>query len=551
MIEARQNSYYKWGILAILGWAFFMYLQAWMTPLHIDETYYWMYSRNMSWGYFDHPPAVAVLIWLSDHIFNGTIGVRFFSVFSQVLTFLLIYKTIVKGKNYADDFLLKLFLVFVLLPLNHIFGFITTPDVPLLLSAALFFFALRGVVEERNSLSYVLWTFSMAMMLYSKYHSGLVILLTLIALPSLFKNWKTYASGAIALLMFVPHVLWQYENDWVSFTYHLSERAVVYSWTYPLEYVGNVLVVCNPILIFFLVKLIRKRWSGEYERACYFVVLGFLAFFMWQSFRVRVQPQWLIVIYIPSLILMRDRIASYKVSQIGRVVLWMLPLFIAMRVFMIWDVLPQKFNVHGMKEYCEMIDEHAGERDVMFFGSYKRASAFTWYTDQEYTHSFNGAPSRKNQYSIWQQDSIYHGKEVYFVGDYWAGKESRFYEDGQYYGRVTTYEPVDKMKAIVKFSEIQGDSLYSEVMIENPYGDAVNYDDEYFLIIRYLKNGKRTVESHRTAALGLSKDQNRIYHVKIPIPTQSNVDAFGFSIRHSNLPGGAIYEKHDYPPTQF
>ena len=31
-------------------------------PLFPDETYYWDWSRHLAAGYFDHPPAIAVLI---------------------------------------------------------------------------------------------------------------------------------------------------------------------------------------------------------------------------------------------------------------------------------------------------------------------------------------------------------------------------------------------------------------------------------------------------------------------------------------------------------
>src|SRR3954470_16115219 len=33
-------------------------------PLFPDETYYWEWSRHLAAGYFDHPPAIAILIRL-------------------------------------------------------------------------------------------------------------------------------------------------------------------------------------------------------------------------------------------------------------------------------------------------------------------------------------------------------------------------------------------------------------------------------------------------------------------------------------------------------
>jgi len=41
-------------------------------PLLPDETYYWEWSRHIAAGYFDHPPAVALLIRSGTAIFGQT-----------------------------------------------------------------------------------------------------------------------------------------------------------------------------------------------------------------------------------------------------------------------------------------------------------------------------------------------------------------------------------------------------------------------------------------------------------------------------------------------
>lgn len=538
------------SIFAISIWVLVNVIQAFATPIHVDEAYYWMFSKHLDWGYFDHPPGVALLIKISDFLFNGLMGVRFMTIIAQLLTFFLIYKTIISDKLRSNNFLLKLFLVFILLPLNHIFGIITTPDVPLMLSTALFFFSLKGVLEKKDNVSYVLWMLAMAMMLYSKYHSGLVILLTLIAAPSLFKNWKTYASGAFALFLFVPHMIWQYSNDWASIMYHTSERATEFSWTYPLEYLGNILVICNPIFIFFLYKLIRKRWTGAFERVCYFVVVGFLVFFMWQSFRVRIQPQWLIVIYIPSLILMKDVTAGYELKKIRNVFLWMLPIFLAVRIMMIWDIVPFEFNIHGKKEYVEQIQKDAGERDVMFYGSYNRASIYSWYSGQEYTHSFNGTVSRKNQYNIWQLDSVYYDKEVFLVGVYSRGLYGIYYEDGKYYGNVVVYEPTDKLKMRVLKSTIEEGYIVSELELENPYDLFLNPDEKHYLAIQYYQGKKLIKRRKPLQEFQLHSDGKSKYTVRCPLPENPDVNKYAYIIRHENLPFGPAYYQYDYPPNE-
>src|SRR3981189_3984024 len=53
---------------------------AW-TPLTFDEAYYWMWSKHLAGGYYDHPPMVAVVIRLGTMIAGDTeLGVRLVSI---------------------------------------------------------------------------------------------------------------------------------------------------------------------------------------------------------------------------------------------------------------------------------------------------------------------------------------------------------------------------------------------------------------------------------------------------------------------------------------
>ena len=62
-------------------------LQSYFTELIFDESYYWYYAQNMAWGYFDHPPMVALLIKISSLLFSGELGVRFMSCLLSIGTY--------------------------------------------------------------------------------------------------------------------------------------------------------------------------------------------------------------------------------------------------------------------------------------------------------------------------------------------------------------------------------------------------------------------------------------------------------------------------------
>src|SRR6478609_12217083 len=51
------------------------------TPLTFDEAYYWMWSKHLAGGYYDHPPMVAFVIRLGTLIAGDTaLGVRLVSI---------------------------------------------------------------------------------------------------------------------------------------------------------------------------------------------------------------------------------------------------------------------------------------------------------------------------------------------------------------------------------------------------------------------------------------------------------------------------------------
>ena len=50
----------------IFGWTLLNILQALFTSVYPDEAYYLMYSLHLQWGYFDHPPMVALGIKIGE-----------------------------------------------------------------------------------------------------------------------------------------------------------------------------------------------------------------------------------------------------------------------------------------------------------------------------------------------------------------------------------------------------------------------------------------------------------------------------------------------------
>ena len=77
-------------VLFFATWFILNLIQAYFTELLDDEAYYWVYSRFPAWGYFDHPPMIAVLIRAGYALFQNELGLRLFVVVLNTATIYLI-----------------------------------------------------------------------------------------------------------------------------------------------------------------------------------------------------------------------------------------------------------------------------------------------------------------------------------------------------------------------------------------------------------------------------------------------------------------------------
>ena len=94
-----------------------------------DEAYYAIYARHLSWGYIDHGPVVAFLIWIFTSIYENSFTVRFGAFLLMSTLPFILYFFINRYFNNRSALILSI-LVTVNLML-HMNSIIITPDVPL------------------------------------------------------------------------------------------------------------------------------------------------------------------------------------------------------------------------------------------------------------------------------------------------------------------------------------------------------------------------------------------------------------------------------------
>lgn len=413
----------KTFLFFLIAWGILNFLQAFLTPLNNDEAYYWMYSKYLDWGYFDHPPMIALMIRTGYLFFHNELGVRLLVVLSQLAALLIIWLLTDNEQRKKKGNILLFVMLVAILPVFNIYGFIAAPDAPLLLFSAVFLLAYKRILKDENWQNTLFLGFSMAALMYSKYHGGLLIILVILSNLRLLKSPKFYMASIVAVILFLPHVFWQYSNDFPSLKYHLVERVSGFDPGNVPEYLLNQMFIHNPLILPICIWLIIKtRSKNKFEKALNYIVVGFLTFFFIASFSYHIEPQWTALISVSMIIILFNNL-DYK-SRIGGFIKWvtifLFPILLFARIAFMVDFLPVSYlknEYHKTKKWANEISILAGNRPVIFTNSYQNPSEYTFYTGK-FAHSLNNLSYRKTQYDLWNFEEKVHGKEVLYVPHY-------------------------------------------------------------------------------------------------------------------------------------
>lgn len=391
-------------------WFLLGIIQAAGTELFDDEAYYWVYSQFPAWGYFDHPPMIAWLIKAGGIFFNGEAGIRFFIVVLNTATLYIIYRLL----RTKDDALF--YLISFSFAVAQIGGMIAVPDLPLLFFVALFFYIYRDFVESPRLLNAVLLGCTVSLMMYSKYHGLIIVLSTLLSNPSLFRRPHTYLVAGISLLLYAPHLYWQYTHDFPSVRYHLFERnARHYQFLFTAEYLMGQLLVAGPIIGWlFLWASFRFRPITITERALKYTMVGTYLLFLVSTLKGRVEANWTTPAFVSLIILSHQYLVDKP--KLRRIVVTTLPItlvfVLAGRIYMLMDIEPLKFikkdEFHQNIVWTREIRDSANGANVVFLSSYQRASKYWFYTGDT-AFSLNNPSYRRNNYNYLPlEDSIFN-----------------------------------------------------------------------------------------------------------------------------------------------
>lgn len=280
-----------------------------MAPLHFDEAYYWLWSKNLAAGYYDHPPMVAWIIRFGTALAGNTeLGVRLGMALLSLPLSWVVYRTAeILFENRAIGLDAAIYLNLTLF--GGVGMILATPDAPLLVAAACVLYSLAKLVQTRNGVWWIGAGFAVGAGLLSKYNAfffGASILLWVVVIRQL-RFWLLtpwpYLGGLIALGMFAPVFLWNAEHDWISFHKQFSRVLVdEITWRYIFEsLLAQVGLATPPLFALGAVGLVamadRKNNPSAQRALIEAMIWPAVVYFAWHSLHARVNGNWLAPVY--------------------------------------------------------------------------------------------------------------------------------------------------------------------------------------------------------------------------------------------------------------
>jgi hypothetical protein len=374
----------------------------------------------------------------------------------------------------------------------HFAGFFALPDIPLVFFSCIFLLVYKKYIFQEKIWHIPVLALLAAAMFYSKYHALIIIFFVVLSNLELFKKRSFYIIIFLTAAFLVPHLLWQIENKFPTFAYHLISRGAPYKFEFTFSYLGSTILVLGPFTgLFLLFGSFKVKAKNKFNRAMKFLLFGYLIFFLLMSFKGRVEAHWVAASIIPLTVL---GVNYYRLNKKGRRLLYAfslptLVLFLLFRIVIATDFVIDRFELkselHHWDDWAEEIKSVAKDRPVVFTNWFQYPSKYTFYT-KNFSTSLNTVDYRKNQYNIWEFEKKLQGNEVMYIGS--ATPEGRFpssvrntirYEIipnfRSYYNSVKVSFPENKISSHVT------DSIPVTFFIENITADTIDFNANLYM----------------------------------------------------------------------
>ena len=298
-----------------------------ITPLElgVDEAQYWVWSQDLSFGYYSKPPLIAWMIKISHTLLgHSSFGVRVFTPIIQFVVTLILWRSAYRlyddtpragrtGRFAA--------LIWALMPAVSLGSVVISTDTPMLLfwCVALYLLLPSNTVTHLSSRKFLLAGLFVGFAMLSKYAGAYFLLCSFIWLVA--GHVSSYSKRFLclltlilgSLLVIMPNLIWNLNNGLVTII-HLSENANLslpsYSFSGVVDFWQAQIFVFGPFsLAYFFAGILRWQKHSLFLLIFCIPVLIIVSI---QAFLKEANANWAIAAYPAATLLVAGWLSNFS-----------------------------------------------------------------------------------------------------------------------------------------------------------------------------------------------------------------------------------------------
>ncbi|TDG36158.1 glycosyltransferase family 39 protein [Pedobacter changchengzhani] len=294
----------------------------WLMGPMPQDAYYFFYAQHPALSYFDHPPAIAVLL----KIFTSILGKHVYAIklADSLLTVAIsisLYQLAIKF--FPNQVSKKIIILFLSTLMVSVLSLVSTPDTPLLFFWALTLIALFEAIFNNKKSYWLIAGVLMGLAFDSKYTAvflpaGMILFLLLSTSKRkyLLSVWPWLAC-IIMVFVAAPVIIWNVQNHFASFAFQGAQRmhaaaAFQLQPKFVAGLIGHQLFLLIPIgliAIFYALIQIIKKYKNSWKLMpaetvfllCFFLPLFSVFLILSPIYWIKIN--WMMPAYITGIIL--------------------------------------------------------------------------------------------------------------------------------------------------------------------------------------------------------------------------------------------------------
>lgn len=285
-------------LLAFVKFILPFILQSPVYEPHRDEFLYLAEAHHMAWGYMEIPPLLSVCAWISDFFGHGIFWIKFWPSLFGALTYFIVGKIILSlgGRSFALFLGFLPFILGVYLRMHFLFQ----PNFLEVFFWTMIAYSIFNYIRSEKNIWLYILGLSIGFGMISKYSVAFFVINVLAGLLitrnyKIFLNKHFYFAGLIALLIFFPTLLWEYQNHFPVVVHMKELQKTQLQYVSPIGFLVDQILMNLPCVFVWVTGLYFAvfKQKGKYKIfawAYLFVILLLLYFHGKNYYSVGVYP---------------------------------------------------------------------------------------------------------------------------------------------------------------------------------------------------------------------------------------------------------------------